>query len=168
MSTTPGGGTLEWSEELMSSKPGSIETTRIIPNPNRYLGLSLSGVKILSAVMLGIFALLFAYLAWLNSKFKPVGVSPIEKEVRLARKKFGERIAEATSQTPIEGEKIISLGSMEDLSKVADELGKPIIHQAPTTPEEPHAYYVFDRVTRYEYLLTAGTKEQGTNARKTE
>ena len=38
--------------------------------------------------------------------------------------------------------------------KIADELGKPIIHQTPTTAEQSHAYYVFDGLTRYEYLLT--------------
>jgi hypothetical protein len=68
-------------------------------------------------------------------------------------------MAEATSQTPVVGEKIISLGSMEDLVKVADELGKPIIHQRPTTPEERHVYYVFDGFTSYQFVLAAGVKE---------
>ena len=157
LSTTLEGGILEWNEELVKSKPNSIERTRMIPNPKRYLELSVSGVRILSAIVAGIIFLLCGYVVWLNLKFKPAEVSMIErieKEVSLTKKKYGTRLAEATNQTPIEGEKIIALGSIEDLIKVADELGKPIIHQAPGTPEEAHAYYVFDGLTRYEYLLT--------------
>ena len=101
-------------------------------------------------------------------KFKPVEVPKIEKEISLARKKYGERIVEATSQTPVKDEKTISIGSMEDLIKIADELSKPVIHQAPSTPEEAHAYYVFDGATRYQYVLTADIKEQRSNAGKTE
>ena len=168
LSTALGKGTLEWNEELVESKPGSITTSRMIPNPSKYVGLSVSQVRILAAIVAGIVASLFAYLMWRQLKLKPVEVPRIDKEVRLAKKKYGERMAEATSQTPIEGEKAISIGSMEDLIKVADELGKPVIHQAPSTPEEPHAYYVFDGATRYEYLLADGSKEQGSNAQKTE
>jgi len=157
LSTTLGGSILEWNEELIKSTPGSIERTQMIPNPEKYLGLSISGVRILTVVLISIFSLLFAYLVWLQLKFKPVEISKIErieKEVSLTKKKFGERVAEATDQTPLIFEKIISLGSMEDLIKVADELGKPIIHQAPTTAKQSHAYYVFDGLTCYEYLLT--------------
>jgi len=38
-----------------------------------------------------------------------------------------------------------------------------VIHQAPTRSKEPHAYYVFDGATRYQHVLTAGIKEQGSN-----
>jgi len=168
LSSALGRGTLEWNEELVDSKPGAMTASQMIPNPNKYVGLSVSGVRILAAVMTGILFLLFAYLVWFNLKVKPVAVPKIEKEIRLVNKKYGERMAEATSQTPLEGEKIISIGSMEDLIKVADELGKPIIHQAPTTPEEAHAYYVFDGATRYQYVLSPRGKERRSNAGKTE
>ena len=159
MSTALGKGTLEWNEELVESKPGSITTSHMIPNPNKYVGLSVRGVRILAAIVASIVASLFAYLMWRQLKLKPAEVPKIDKEVRLVKKKYGERMAEATSQTPIEGEKAISLSSTEDLIKIADELGKPVIHQAPGTPEEAHAYYVFDGATRYQYLLATGSKE---------
>ena len=101
-------------------------------------------------------------------RFKPTELSQTEKELLQVKKRYGKHIAEIINQTPIEGEKIISLGSMEDLIKVADELGKPIIHQAPSQPQEPHAYYVFDGATRYQYIISTGSKEQGTGVRKNE
>jgi len=132
------------------------------------VGLSVSGIRTLSAIVMGSMVFLFFYFLRRYMKFKPAEVPKIEKEIRLVKKKYGERIVEATSQTPVKDEKIISIGSMEDLIKVADELSKPVIHQAPSTPEEAHAYYVFDGVTRYQYLLTADIKEQRNNAGKTE
>ena len=167
LSTALGEGTLEWNEELVESKPGSITTSQMIPNPNKYVGLSVSGIRILSAIVMGSMVFLFLYFLRLYMKFKPAEVSKIDAEIRLVKRKYGERIVEATSQTPIKGEKIISIGSMEDLIKVADELSKPVIHQAPGTPEEAHAYYVFDGATRYQYVLTASIKEQRSNAGKT-
>ena len=157
LSTTLNKATLEWNEKLVKSAPGSIESSRMIPNPKRYQGLSVYVVRNLAAVLSGIFFLLFGFSVWLQLKFKRVAVSEIErieKEVRLTKKKYGGRMVEATDQTPLKGEKIIPLGSIEDLIKVADELGKPIIHQAPATAERSHTYYVFDGLIRYEYLLT--------------
>jgi len=167
LSTALGKGTLEWNEELTKSEPSSITTSQMIPNPSKYVGLSVSGARNLSTALAGVFFLFLLFSVVLYIKFKPEKLSQIEREAQRASKKYGSRMAEATSQTLLEGEKIISLGSMEDLIKVADELGKPIIHQAPTTPEEPHAYYVFDGATRYQYVVT-GSKEQASNAEKTE
>ena len=69
-------------------------------------------------------------------------------------------MAQATEQTPTEGGRIVTLGTMEDLIKVADELSKPIIHQAPTTPQESNTYYVFDGTIRYQYILIIGDDER--------
>lgn len=153
------GNVLEWNEELTQTEPGSIKTTQMIPNPNRYLGLSVSGARDLSTILASVFGFFFLLSVVVYVRFKPAELPYVEKEARRARKKYGERMAEAISQTPIEGEKIISLTSMEDLIKIADELGKPIVHQPPSTREQPHAYYVFDGATRYQYLLTPGSEE---------
>jgi len=153
------GSVLEW-DELAKTEPGSIEETSVIPNPNKYLGLSVSGVRILSATLAGGFLLLFLLSAVRYVRFKPAELPPTEKEALRVRKKYRQMMAEATVQTPIKGEKIISLGSIEDLITVANELGKPVIHQAPGNPEEPHAYYVFDGATRYQYVLVGNGKEE--------
>jgi hypothetical protein len=164
LSTTLEGGTLGWNEELVLTQPGSIQKTELVPNPNKYLGLPLAGARNLSAALAGVFFLLFALSVVLYVRFKPVELPEVEREAVGLRKKYGKLMAEATVHTPVEGEKIISLGSMEDLIKVADELGKPIIHLAPSTSEEPHAYYVLDGATRYQYLIAINVREQGSNA----
>ncbi len=68
-------------------------------------------------------------------------------------------MAFGTSETLLKEERLISLSSMEDLIKVADELGKLVIHQAPGVSEETHAYYVFDGTTRYQYVSLAEEPE---------
>jgi len=158
MKGTLRGNVLEW-DELAKTEPGSIEETRLIPNPNKYLGLSVAEARVLSTALAGIFFLCFVGYLVLYVRFKPAEPLPAEKEALRVKKKYRELMAEATGQTPIEGEKIISLGSMEDLITVANELGKPIIHQATGKPQEPHAYYVFDAATRYQYVLVTNGKE---------
>jgi hypothetical protein len=168
LSTEMGAGTLIWNEELSASQEGAITTTQIIPNPNKYLGLSVSGVKTTSLI-LGIISLLvfIASLVFYNQT-KPAELPMFEKEAIAAGKKYADRIAEASGRTPIAGEKVISLGSIEDLVKVADELGKPIIHQPPTATERRHAYYIIEGTIQYQYLITKQTKERRSNVGKSE
>ena len=160
------GSLLVWDKELTKTQPGSITTSQIIPN--KYLGLSVNVARNLFTALVGIFCLSLLFSVGWYLKFKPAGLPQIEKEAFQVRKKYGERMVEAASQTPMPGEKTISLGSMEDLIKVADELGKPIIHQPPRTSERRHAYYVFDGTTRYQYVLSPRGKERRSNAGKTE
>jgi len=168
LSTELGGGTLVWNEELQITQEGAITTTQIIPNPSRYLGLSADGVKLTSLILGGIFLMLFIASLVLFNQFKPAELPMSEKEALAAGKKYADRIAEASSQTPIAGEKIISLGSIDDLVKVADELGNPIIHQPPTAAEKQHTYYVIDGTTQYRYIITKQSKERRSNVRKSE
>jgi len=168
LSTELGQGTLTWNEELSLTQEGAITTTQIIPNPSRYLGLSVGGIKITSLILGLIFLMLFIASLVFYNQTKPADLPMFEKEAITIGKKYADRIAEAGSQTPVTGEKIISLGSIEDLVKVADELGKPIIHQPPTTTEKQHAYCVIDGTTRYQYIITKQSKERKSNVRKSE
>ncbi len=168
LSTEMGGGTLTWNEELQMTQEGAITTTRIIPNPSRYLGLSAGGVKMTSLILGLIFLMLFIASLVFYNKFKPAELPMFEKEALAAGKKYSDRIAEASSQTPMAGEKIISLGSIDDLVKVADELGNPIIHQPPTAAEKQHTYYVIDGTTQYQYIITKQSKERRSNVGKSE
>ncbi|MBA7578902.1 hypothetical protein ES708_20768 [subsurface metagenome] len=104
----------------------------------------------------------------LFNQFKPAELPTFEKEALAAGKKYADRIAEASSQTPMASEKIISLGSIDDLVKVADELGKPVIHQPPTATEKRHTYSVIDGTTQYQYIITKQSKERRSNVRKSE
>jgi len=161
------GNLLEWDEELTKTQPSSITTSQMIPNPNKYLGLPVDRLRMLTPILVGIFLIFFITSLVLYKRFKPPEPPLVEKEAVQAKKKYGDLMVEATGQTPLEGERIVSLGSMEDLIKVADELGKPIIHQPPSASEKRHVYYVFDVATRYQYVFSTRGKERRSNARKT-
>jgi hypothetical protein len=148
-----------WNDELLLTKPGSIKATSLIPNPNKYLGLSLGGVRTLSTTAMVVFFLSLLFSVVLYVRFKPVKPSPSQGEALRVQKKYGKLMAEATVHTPMEGEMIISLSSIEDLTRIADELAKPIIHQVPDTSKEQHIYYVIDGLTRYQYILSINVEE---------
>ena len=105
------------------TQEGAITTNWIIPNTNRYLGLSVDGLKTTSLILGIIFLVIFIASVVLLNQTKPAELPLFEKEALAVGKKYADRIAQASSQTPSVDEKIISLGSMEDLVKVADELG---------------------------------------------
>jgi len=166
LSTEMEGGTLVWNEELQMTQEGAITTTRIIPNPNRYLGLSAGGLKTTSLILGLVFLAIFITSLVFYNQTKPSELPLFEKEALSVSKKYADRIAQASSQTPSAGEKIISLGSIEDLIKVADELGKPIMHQPPTTSEKQHTYYVIDGTSQYQYIIATRIKERRSHVGK--
>jgi len=168
LSTEMGGGTLIWNEELEMTQENAITTTWTIHNPNRYLGLSVDGVKTTSLIMSIIFLLIFIASLVFYNKTKPPELPLFEKTALAVGKKYADRIAQASSQTPLDDEKIISLGSIEDLVKVADELGKPIMHQPPTALEKRHTYYVIDGTSQYQYTIAKQTKERRSHVGKSE
>jgi len=154
LSTELGGGTLIWNEELEMTQEDAITTIYIIPNPNRYLGLSVDGVKTTSLILGIIFLVIFIVSLLLYNKTKPAELPSLEKEALSIGKKYANRIAQASSQTSVASEKIVLVDSMEDLVRVSDELGKMIIHQPPAASERRHIYYVIDGNTQYQYLIT--------------
>ena len=166
LTTTLGEDILEWEGELVNSKPGSITMNLMIPNPNKYLGLSVSEIRNLSATVAGVAFILFLYLLVLNVRFKPVELSWIEREALRARKKYKGLIVDIKKLPKAKaGEMVISLDSLDELVKVADSLLKSVLHKA---EPEKHTYCVIDGRTRYQYVLTVGREEQGSNAGKSE
>lgn len=162
LSTALGKGTLEWNEELVESKLGSIETTKMTPNPEKYLGLSVNGARNLSTALAGGFFLLFLFSVVLNIKLKPEKLSRIEEEALRARKKYGELISEVSDLLPIrEGEVIIRASSLEALANISNNSLKPILLKV---EPDKHTYYVIDGLVRYEYInkLELPAKEERT------
>ncbi len=161
MKGTLKGSTLEWDKELTRTQPGSIKQTKVVAN--NYLGMPVAQAKVLFAVLEGVFCLLFASSLFLYVRTKPAEPPRIEKEIARLQKKYGQRMAAAIDQTPANTDKTISMRSMEDLIKVADELGKPIIHHAPADSQQPHTYYVIDGASCYQYVPSAGGQDQAGN-----
>lgn len=148
LSSTLGGDTLEWTEELVKSEPGSIERSQMIPNT--YLGVPVTGARILSAIAAASMLGLFIYFLGLYMKFKPAPPSEIEKEIQLARKKYKELIVDVEELPDIRGEEImIPLSSLDDLIRTAEELLKPVLHKG---ERERHTYCAIDGLVRYQYV----------------
>lgn len=166
LSTTLGEKTMEWKEELISSKPGVIKTSMMVSNPKKYLGLSISGVRNLSAALAGVFFLFFLFSVLLYVRFEAVELFLLEKKALQARKKHKDVIIGVKELPEAKaGEVVIPLTSLEELLKVADALLKPVLHKA---EPEKDTYCLIDGVTRYQYLLDISKKEPGSNAGKSE
>ena len=148
-----GESTFKIAGELSQQKAGTIERKETITR-KWVLGKRRNNLIPVVIVFLAFLGLLTA------TRSKPGGPSPTEREVSRARRKHGDRIAEARQALPPKSERVIPLSSMKDLVKVADELGKPVIHQPPASPGEPHLYYVLDGTIRYEYLLGEEGQEE--------
>ncbi|MBA7630615.1 hypothetical protein ES703_38138 [subsurface metagenome] len=150
LSTTLGGNVLEWKEELAESKPGAIETSGMVPNPDKFVGLSVSQARIAFPTVTGVSFALFLYLLMLYMKFRPAEVPEIEKEAQRAKKKYKDSIADIKELPEAKAdEMVISLSSLNELVKAADALLKPVLHQAEA---DKHTYCAIDGLTRYQYI----------------
>ncbi len=78
-----------------------------------------------------------------------------DKMLKKIKKKYGEWIVETDKLTPPKDAKIISVNSLDDLVKLSEELGKPVIHSTPTLDGE-HTFYVFDEAMIYQHVLPEG------------
>ncbi len=167
MKGTITGGVIEWQTELTKTQTGATQQVTLVSNASKYLGLSVNRAKTLTRALTAIFLLFLVVSLILYFRSRRALRPPINMEALQIQKKYRQRIAEATSQTPSENGALINLGSMESLISVADELGKPIIHQAPGTPEGRHAYYILDGTIRYQYLPSSGILEQNNDMEET-
>lgn len=148
MSTALGEGTLDWGQKLTIAEPGTIETSRMVPN--QFLGLPVGQARILFAILIVIFVPLFLYLLIVYVRFKPAGLPEIESEALRAKRKYKDLIIdvqELPATTVIE--RVISLSALEELITTAEELGKVVLHKA---EKEKHTYCVVDTMTRYQYV----------------
>lgn len=150
------GNVLQWNKELSTNQPGSIKNTQTVANPNRYFGLSSGLAKTLLVILGFAFLFLFEAAVVLYIRTKPAQRVQLKNSALRINKKYGERLVKAVGHMP-EAEKVITLGSMEDLIKVADDVAKPVICQASDQSKEACAYFVLDGTTLYQYLPDTGT-----------
>jgi len=154
MSGTIKNNVLVWDKELTTSKTGAISQTNNVGTKS--FGLSIPAAEIFFGILSFIFLLCLLGMIMLYSKNRGMGPSSFEREIEKIRKKYGTRIAESISNSEIEGEMPVSMNSMEDLIKISDELGKPIVHQSGGSLGDVESYYVIDGNTKYEYSFSKG------------
>ncbi len=139
---------IEFDGNLTQYQTGSLEGTTLISQPG-VIEQQTNGI----IVSLISFIIIILFTVFTTSE--DISVNKIEKQLKKITKKYGEWIVEI-SKPPQFGtnSEAISTKSMEDLSKISEELGKPIMHYNPENPnDEHHIFYVLDEKTIYKYVL---------------
>ena len=109
---------------------------------------------VLFSLLSVIFLILLAALVLYYLKNRGQGSSDFDRKVQQIQKSFGTRIAESKGNQPVGDKNPVPMNSIEDLMKIADELGKPVIHQSEEPAGDTHLYYIIDGNTRYQYALS--------------
>ena len=134
----------------MQSRTGDIRISQMVPNLERIMGLPVGWVQGLSILLTVIIFIALLYSIALSVWLKPKEVSWIEKEIRHAKRRHREAIVDV-KEIPVAAarERVIRLGSLEELIKAADDMLKPVLHMAEAGK---HTYCVVDGSMRYEYV----------------
>jgi len=135
--------TITWDKELKKSQSGTIQSTKIVTDPH------VKKYRLWSGVLLGVLLLGLLFVVWHVILARPL-MSRIEQEALQAKKKHKNVIVDII-ELPLARpeEKVITIGSLDELIKAADSLLKPVLHKAEAYK---HTYCVIDGLTRYEYI----------------
>lgn len=139
---------------LEDSNSGQITQTETIYHSwvqsQRYISYALSTVTFFGLVM----------TTWAFMRTRPHKPPKPEKLLEDFIAPYEEIIAETIQEPSVEKPRLapvttIIVETMEDLVKIAEILGKPILH----TYQQPenHIFYVFDGTTRYEFTTTVSS-----------
>ena len=134
--------------DLSGSKPGSIMKTEQVLQEN------VVKKRIYSSVVTVLILLIFLLVRSRTENIH-LEIDKIEGRVANIQKKYGDWIVDAEVLPKSDKEQIfIPLNSIEDLIKVAEELGRPVIH---VRRGGNHQYYILDGQTCYEYTIAQTT-----------
>jgi len=164
LSGTITGNVLNWAPTLTDSKSGAIN--HITTTTNKFFGLSVRAARVICSLLSVIFLIFLAALVLSYFKSRGHGSSVFDRKFQQIQKSYGTRIAESKGNQLVGDKNPIPMNSIEDLMKIADELGKPVIHQSEELSGDIHIYYVIDGNTRYQYALSRDMPKQtgGTSA----
>jgi hypothetical protein len=137
--------TLTFSKELSGSKSGSIgEATT--PSAS---GEGSSRIPWVIGLVIALLAL--GYFGWCQIQLRLVPVSAGEAEVARARRKYRQMMVDVEELPEVKPtETVIPLNSLDDLVRIADDLVKPVLHQA---DKGKHTYCIIDSGVRYLYVI---------------
>ena len=149
-----GGNILEFNGELITKQPGSVEVEEVEVIKTD------AGQQRNNWTIFTIFSLIFFVFFALFTKSETSAESPADVLFRKIQKKYGDWIVEAETLPPTGETKTISMKSFDDLIKISEEIGKPVVHYKTTTanPGIMHTFYVFDDDIHYKHILPHGEK----------
>ncbi len=125
----------EIQESQTGEKPGTIEEIREVKLPVDRMAV------IVSSVFLGILLLALIYLAFFTIT---VEKSPLVKALDRIFKKHGSRLVALNSEITTATQSLFRVKSIDDLVRVADEIGKPIIYRFSNNVRDINRFCVID------------------------
>lgn len=131
--------------ELSKDKPGVIEGTKKIKLPvnKKKVIVYSSLLTVLTAALL----FLIFFTSALTAK------DPFIKSLNKIFKNYGDRLVALNDDAAILNENISNVKSMEDLVKVSDEIGRPIVYKHSYSLKDINEFYVFDSNQAYAFNL---------------
>ncbi len=135
---------------MAPQEKGALKDSVLVPNPG------LRGKRVIATLLAVVIMLLSVLFVLRTESKKPVPVSEIDRAIDKLWKQNGERLVRVGKDFIMPDQLIpISLSSIEDLIKVADETCKPIIYQENSHNHHIPTCYVIDGLTVYQHMLQA-------------
>lgn len=147
-----GGNVFSVDGRLTDSKEGMMTTSRIIDLPE------VPQMRQIAAITTGVLFFLFLLSVFLTTA---IPETLAEKKLLAIMKKYGERIVASRGLVPFASrENMMSMNSFEDLLKVADEVGQPILYEvAETDKQRKHSFYVITATLAYVFSMEEAVEE---------
>lgn len=154
-----GGNVFSVDGMLADRKEGLITTERIVDLPE------VPRMRQTAAITTGVLFFLSLLSLFLTAT---IPQTLVEKKLFAIMKKYGERIVASQGSVPFASrEKMVSMNSFEDLLKVADEIGRPILYEADETDKQRrYSFYVITEILAYIFSMEEAV-EEGVVADKT-
>ena len=144
---------------LVQEKPGSIEKTNQIQLPINEKKMKFYGVIIGALLLLLTYIIIFTNVSAM--------ADPLEKKLKKIFKNHGDRLVALNNEVTINCENYSMVKSIDDLVRIADEIGKPIIYKHSLDFKEISKFYVYDEKQMYILDLTQVLlKSDGNNLQK--
>ena len=141
------GGTLTFGKELSQSQSGSIGGTKVASSSRR------DSLKVPAFAGLIVALMALGFLSRNQARLKPAGINAVEVEAARARKKYKQVMVDIEELPEVKpNETVITVGSLDDLVRIADDLVKPVLHRG---EERRHIYCTVDGLVRYQYVNRA-------------
>ncbi|WP_461207714.1 DUF5305 domain-containing protein [Clostridium sp. DL1XJH146] len=127
--------------ELVQDKQGNIEKTEQVTLPVNKVQVSIYSVFI---VLLLVISAILIFCAKETDK-----ISSLEKNLKSIFKIYGDRLVALNSKADGDIDNYNEVKSIEDLVRIADDIGKPIIYKHSDDFKEITKFYVFDETKTF-------------------
>jgi hypothetical protein len=144
--------TIDFSKILVTSEPGFLTGTKTVEVPGIYAQRSNWSIASI-LIFLGLLGFMLLTIGTIEEE------TETKTQIKKIMKKYSDWIVEADPQPDATKMRIIALKSIEDLAKIGEELGKPMVHYTTKTQnEEAHMFFIIDESVFYEFELKSDGK----------